>query len=420
MLPIPHPRPFPTPCHLSLTVHILVPGLLPISVLALVDSGASGNFLDPSLLRENLLQPQPHPHPIPVELIDGSSAAPITHFYPSRIRIHGQHTEQITFQLVTLAHFRLVLGFPWLARHNPSIDWQSGALSFTSPLCTSTCLVPPLLPSPSQTPCGTFPTTHIPVPSPPVLAATFSSPSSLPALLPNPPSPSAESPPAPAVPAPLPSPPPHPDLYTQVPEAYHDFLDVFSEAQANTLPPHRKYDLDIPLQPGTSPPWGPIYSMSAPELTAMKTYVKEYLANGFIRPSKSPAAAPVMFVKRPDGKLRLVVDYRGLNKVTVKNRYPLPLIPEMLDRLHRAKVFTKIDLRNAYHQVRVQAGDEWKTAFRCREGHFEFQVCPQGPTNAPAMFQHFMNDILRAHLDLTAVGILDDVIIFFEDPALHV
>ena len=131
-------------------------------------------------------------------------------------------------------------------------------------------------------------------------------------------------------------------------------------------------------------------------------------------------SAPVMFVKRAEGKLRLVVDYRGLNKVTVKNRYPLPLIPEMLDRLHRAKVFTKIDLRNAYHQVRVQAGDEWKTAFRCREGHFEFQVCPQGPTNAPAMFQHFMNDILRAHLDLTAVGILDDVIIFSEDPALHV
>ena len=133
--------------------------------------------------------------------------------------------------------------------------------------------------------------------------------------------------------------------------------------------------------------------MSAPELATMKTYVRDYLANGFIRHSKSAAAAPVMFVKRPDGKLRLVVDYRGLNRVTIKNRYPLPLIPEMLDRLHRAKIFTKIDLRNAYHQVRVKEGDEWKTAFRCREGHFEYQVCPQGPTNAPAMFQHFMNDI---------------------------
>ena len=152
----------------------------------------------------------------------------------------------------------------------------------------------------------------------------------------------------------------------------------------------------------------------------MKTYVKNYLANGFIRPSKSPAAAPVMFMAKPDGKLRLVVDYRGLNKITVKNRYPLPLIPEMLDRLHKAKVFTKIDLRNAYHQVRVKEGDEWKTAFRCREGHFEYQVCPQGPTNAPAMFQHFMNDILREYLDLIAVGILDDVIIFSESLAEHV
>ena len=97
--------------------------------------------------------------------------------------------------------------------------------------------------------------------------------------------------------------------------------------------------------------------MSAPELATMKTYVRDYLANGFIRHSKSAAAAPVMFVKRPDGKLRLVVDYRGLNRVTIKNICPLPLIPEMLDRLHRAKIFTKINLRNAYHQVRVKEGD---------------------------------------------------------------
>ena len=116
--------------------------------------------------------------------------------------------------------------------------------------------------------------------------------------------------------------------------------------------------------------------MSAPELATMKTYVQDFLANGFIRHSKSAVAAPVMFVKRPDGKLRLVVDFRGLNKVTVKNRYPLPLIPKMLDRLHKVKIFTKIDLRNAYHQVRVKEGDEWKTTFRCREGHFEYQVCP--------------------------------------------
>ena len=133
--------------------------------------------------------------------------------------------------------------------------------------------------------------------------------------------------------------------------------------------------------------------MSAPKVLEMKTHLKANLANGFIRPSKSPAAAPVMFVPRPYGNPRLVVDYRGLNKVTVKNRFPLPLIPEMLDRLHLAKVFTKIDLRNAYHQVRVREEDEWKTSFRCREGHYEYLVCPQGATNAPVMFQFFMNDI---------------------------
>ena len=93
-----------------------------------------------------------------------------------------------------------------------------------------------------------------------------------------------------------------------------------------------------------------------------------------------------MFIKKPDGKLRLCVDYRALNAVTAKNRCPLHLIPELLDRLHRAKVFTKIDLRNAYHQLRVKEGDEYKTAFRCRYGHFEYQVCPFGPTNAPAAF----------------------------------
>ena len=97
---------------MTLTVHILIPGQLPISVLALVDSGASGNFLEPSFLLKHNLRPQPHPCPISVELIDGSSAAPITHFYPTRIRVHGSHTEDITFQLVTLAHFPLVLGFP--------------------------------------------------------------------------------------------------------------------------------------------------------------------------------------------------------------------------------------------------------------------------------------------------------------------
>ena len=331
-----------------------------------------------------------------------------------------------------------MLGFPWLRRHNPSIDWSTGLLTFTSNLCLSTCLPPlpppPPPPLPLPTPQGgpSAPQQeHRGGPSGPPLQQTHGGPSA----------PQKEHKGGPPgspllhkkkaktkqklhkplnLAATASPPPPHPDLFTQVPQVYHEYLDVFSEAQADILPPHREYDLDIPLLPGAKLPWGPIYSMSGVELATMREYVKKYLANGFIRHSKSPAAAPVMFVKRPDGKLRLVVDYRALNAVTVKNRFPLPLIPEMLDRLHTAKVFTKIDLRNAYHQVRVKEEDVHKTAFRCREGHFEYQVCPQGPCNAPAMFQFFMNDILREHLDIICVGILDDVIIFSANEADHV
>ena len=123
-----------------------------------------------------------------------------------------------------------------------------------------------------------------------------------------------------------------------------------------------------------------------------------------------------MFIKKPDGKLRLCVDYRQLNAVTVKNRCPLPLIPELLDRLNSATIFTKIDLRNVYHQKRVKEGDEYKTAFRCRYGHYEYQVCPFGPTNALATFQSFINDVFREHLDVFLAGLLDDMIIYSPRP----
>ena len=164
--------------------------------------------------------------------------------------------------------------------------------------------------------------------------------------------------------------------------------------------------------------------MSAPELKALKDNIDENLKRGFIRPSTSPAASPVMFVKKKDASLRLVVDYRGLNKVTIKNRYPLPLLSEMMDRVSQAKWFTKIDLRNAYNLVRIAQGDEWKMAFRTRYGHFEYVVMPFGLTNAPATFQHFMHDIFRDYLDLFLVVYLDDLLIYtngtLEEHATHV
>jgi hypothetical protein len=151
----------------------------------------------------------------------------------------------------------------------------------------------------------------------------------------------------------------------------------------------------------------------------MEAYIKENLAKGFIRHSKSPAGAPCFFVKKKDGSLRLCVDYRGLNKITVKNRYPLPLITDLVRQLSNAKFFTALDLRGAYNLVRVKKGDEWKTAFRTRYGHFEYLVMPFGLTNAPAVFQHMINDILREFLDRFVVVYLDDILIYSETKEDH-
>jgi len=197
-----------------------------------------------------------------------------------------------------------------------------------------------------------------------------------------------------------------------VPKEYHDFADVFSKAEANHLPKHSTYDHTISIEEGKSPPFGPIYKLSEVELKALREYLEENLGKGFITTSTSPAGAPIIFAKKKDGSLRLCVDYRGLNKMTIKNRYPLPLISEMLDRVSKATYFTKIDLRGAYNLVRIKSGEEWKTAFRCRYGHFEYRVMPFGLTNAPATFQHFMNDTFRDFLDDFCLIYLDDILIY--------
>ncbi len=150
------------------------------------------------------------------------------------------------------------------------------------------------------------------------------------------------------------------------------------------------------------------------ELETLKAYIENNLASGYIRPSKSPAGAPILFDKKPDGSLRLCVDYRGLNNLTIKNRYPLPLVGELLDRLGRARRFTQLDLTNAYHLMRIREGDKWKTAFRTRYGHFEYQVMPFGLTNAPAMFQGYINKILAKKLDVFVIVYLDDILIYTE------
>ncbi len=162
------------------------------------------------------------------------------------------------------------------------------------------------------------------------------------------------------------------------------------------------------------PPYGPIYSLWPVKLETLKAHIENNLASGFIWPSKSPVGALILFDKKPDGSLRLCVDYQGLNNLTIKNRYLLPLIGESLDQLGRAQRFTQLDLTNAYHRMRIREGDKWKTAFRTRYDHFEYQVMPFGLTNAPATFQGYINQILAEKLDVIIIVYLNDILIYIE------
>ena len=203
------------------------------------------------------------------------------------------------------------------------------------------------------------------------------------------------------------------------PAVVQEFAEVFEKKAIPTLPEHRPYDINIELVPDAKPTWGAIYNMSTDELKALKNYIDDNVAAGFIRPSKSPYGAPVLVVKKKDGTLRFCIDYRQLNKQTVKDRYPLPLISELLDRVRCCKVFSKIDLRGAYNLMRIKKGHEWMTAFRTRYGHFEYCVMPFGLSNAPAAFQRMMNSIFHDMLDDFMIVYLDDILIYSENEEQH-
>lgn len=211
-----------------------------------------------------------------------------------------------------------------------------------------------------------------------------------------------------------------PDDLGEVPDRLRlKYRDFFSIRNADRLAPNRATDHAIELKPGTEPPYMRMYNMSPAELKALDDYINDALGKGWIRESQSPAGAPILFVPKKSGELRLCVDYRGLNAITTKNRYPLPLTGELLDRLGGSIVFSKIDLRNAYHRIRIREGDEWKTAFRTRYGHFEYLVMPFGLTNAPATFQAYINRVLRGLVDVFCVVYLDDILIFSKSEEEH-
>ena len=190
-----------------------------------------------------------------------------------------------------------------------------------------------------------------------------------------------------------------------------EFPDVFSNDIAG-LPPERGVEFTIYLIQGTEPISIPPYRMALAELRELKAQLEELLSKGFIRPSISPWGASVLFVKKKNGSLRLCVDYRKLNRVTIRNQYPLPKIDELFDQIQGSRVYSKIDLRLGYHQLRVQESDVPKTAFRTHYGHYEFLVMPFGLTNAPTVFMDLMNRVFQPYLDRFIIVFIDDILVY--------
>jgi hypothetical protein len=201
-----------------------------------------------------------------------------------------------------------------------------------------------------------------------------------------------------------------------------EFQDVMPKELPEDLPPRRRIDHAIEVMLGVAPPAKAPYRMSHEELKELKVQLEELIAKRYIKPSKSPYGAPVLFVHKKDGTLRMCVDYRALNKAMVKNKYMLPRIDDLFDRLSRAKVFSRIDLRSRYYQIRIAEGDEEKTAYCTKYGSYKFLVMPFGLTNAPATFCTLVNDIFREWLNDFVIVYIDNILIYsgsLEEHAEH-
>ena len=203
----------------------------------------------------------------------------------------------------------------------------------------------------------------------------------------------------------------------KLPDKLKEYKDIFSTEEADRLPSHE--DRDHAIETTAKLPFESLYNLSNIELAELRRYLDDVLAKRWIQHSTSLARVPILLVPKKDRGLCLCVDYRGLNKITVKNRHPLPLISKTLDHLTGAKVFTKLDLKNAYHHIRIRKGDEWKTAFCTRYGHFEYLVMPFGLTNAPATFQAYINKLLTGLMDKFCVVYLDNILIYSDCQSEH-
>ena len=366
---------------------------------ALIDSGASRQFISKAFAAKlkgpRILKTIPDT----VKLADGHT---LSSDHVRRLPFSlSTYSDQDTFHEVDLEGFDLILGGPWLKRINPDINWKNGTLRVKHSGVTTTLskmddeatrrIAASLIISVAQV--RQLRRTKAPM----FLVSMERVKKTLESRRAG-----------------------DENFQLNLKKLISEFSDVLPEGEVKApFPPDRAIEHEIPTEPGKAPPHKPVYRLSPKELTELKTQLEDLINRGFITPSTSPYGAPVLFVPKKDGTSRMVIDYRLLNAITVKNRYPLPRIDDLMDRLQGAKVFSKIDLASGYHQIKVAESDQHKTAFRTRFGHYEFKVLPFGLTSAPATFMRLMNDTLMAYLDQFVIVYLDDICVYSKNPEEH-
>ncbi|KAL0546687.1 hypothetical protein IC582_016599 [Cucumis melo] len=366
----------------------MVTGTLPVLghyTLVLFDSGSSHSFISSAFVLHARLEVEPLHHVLSVSTPSGECMLSKEKLKACQIEIAG-HVIKVTLLVLDMLDFDVILGMDWLAANHANIDCSRKEVAFNPPSMVSfkfkgegSRSLPQVISAMRASKLLSQGTWSI-------LASVVDT--------------------------------REVDVSLSSEPVVRDYPDVFPE-ELPGLPPHREVEFAIELEPGTVPISRAPHRMAPAELKELKVQLQELLDKGFIRPSVSSWGAPVLFVKKKDGSMHLCIDYRELNKVTVKNRYPLPRIDDLFDQLQGATVFSKIDLRSGYHQLRIEDGDVPKTAFRSRYGHYEFIVMSFGLTNAPTVFMDLMNRVFREFLDTFVIVFIDDILIYSKTEAEH-
>jgi len=343
---------------------------------SLIDSGAGGKFIDQNFAKAQGFKLTPLAEPIRVFNVDGTlnKKGTIKHYVNLKLTIHGR--KKMTRLLVTgLGKQKIILGFPWLQKHNPDIDWKKGTLKWRKAKKTPKPSMEGIKDQDAHLNSTQHPLSdeekellirfteqmeeedgnieiNAKVTASQQLHFTHDKKKK------------------------------EISLEERIPKEYHDFLDVFDEKKADRFPEERVWDHKIEMKDGFIPKLFKNYNLTPAEQIELDKFLKENLEKGYIRPSQSPMASPFFFVsKKEEGKLRPCQDYRYLNDWTIKNAYPLPLISEIIDKLKGARYFTKLDVRWGYNNIRIKKGDEWKAVFKTNRGLFEPTVMFFGMCN---------------------------------------